>query len=132
MARAERDKGARGEREVAQIFREHGFDCDRVPNSGGLRLKGDLYGDLPVHVEVKRTERLRLWTALRQAADEAGDGVPVLVFRRNRAAWHVALPLEAFADLLKRMRCRYCGSMTHGLAVCHDCADVLAGDEVAQ
>ena len=42
------------------IFRAHGFDCDRVPNSGGLRLKGDLYGTLPVHVEVKRQERAHL------------------------------------------------------------------------
>src|SRR5437867_1771533 len=73
MGRLSRDKGNRAELEVAAIFREHGFDCDRVPNSGGLRIKGDLYGSVPVHVEVKRQEvlRLRLW--LRQAAGES-DG----------------------------------------------------------
>lgn len=132
MGASERDKGARGEREVAAIFRAHGFDCDRVPNSGGLRLKGDLYGDLPVHVEVKRQERLQLWQWLGQARDEAGDGVPLVAFRRNGSEWYAALPLAALADLLKRMRCRYCGQVTHGLTVCQDCGHVLAADEMAR
>ena len=90
MSRRERDKGAAGEREVAAIFRAHGFDCDRVPNSGGLRLKGDLYGarlaQLGAHVEVKRQERLQLWAWWEQAVADAEDGVrPMVAFRRNRS-----------------------------------------------
>ena len=56
MGKPSRDKGARGEREVAAIFRAAGFDCNRVPNSGGLRLKGDLYG---ASVRVGFVQRLR-------------------------------------------------------------------------
>lgn len=95
MPKASREKGARGEREVAAIFRAHGYDCERVPNSGGLRLKGDLYGDLPVSIEVKRRERLDLWGALAQAEAEAPAGrLPVLCFRRNTSRWYAALPLD--------------------------------------
>ena len=60
-----RDKGAAGEREVAAIFQAAGFDCNRVPNSGGLRIKGDLYGNVPAHVESKWQAVLRLEENLR-------------------------------------------------------------------
>ncbi len=102
MARSSRDKGARGEREVAEIFRGAGFDCDRVPNSGGLRLRGDLYGDLPVHVEVKRQNTARPWQWLAQAEAEAPPAtVPVVAFRRDRSEWYAMLPLEELVRLLR-------------------------------
>lgn len=109
MSRAERDKGARGEREVAAIFRKHGFDCDRTPNSGGLRIRGDLYGNVPLHVEVKRQETLRLPLWLRQAEIDAGAAfgryapaeVPVVTFRQNGGKWYATLPLDDLARLLK-------------------------------
>lgn len=105
MGRRERDKGARGEREVADVFRAAGFDVERTPNSGGLRYAGDLYGDTPCHVEVKRQETLRLPLWLRQAADEAGDGaIPVVAFRQSRGEWYAALPLVALVGLLASRR----------------------------
>lgn len=106
MSRSERIKGAAGEREVAAIFRARGFDCDRTPNSGGLRFRGDLYGNVPVHIEVKRQEVLRLPLWLRQAADEAGERVPVVAFRQSRGEWYAALPLDALAELLEAQAVR--------------------------
>ena len=101
MSRAEREKGARGEREVAAIFRAAGFDCDRTPNSGGLRITGDLHGDLPCHVEVKRQERLRIPEWWEQARSEAPAGVlPVLAFRTSRQPWLAVVPLEALTAIL--------------------------------
>lgn len=102
MARSERDKGARGEREVAERFRLAGFDCDRAPNSGGLRFRGDLYGELPCHVEVKRQEVLRLWEWLRQAELDADGRMPVVAFRRNAGRWYATLPLDDLVNLLWR------------------------------
>lgn len=100
MPKASRDKGARGEREVAAIFRAAGFDCERVPNSGGLRIKGDLHGNVPVHVEVKRTERLDLYAGIRQAQIES-DGRPYwLVHRRNGTQWFVTMPLAQAVGML--------------------------------
>lgn len=101
MSSSERRKGVRGELEVAAIFREVGFDCDRTPNSGGLRIKGDLAGSVPAHVEVKRQEVLRLPLWLRQARDEAPAGVvPVVAFRQSRGEWYAALPLAHLAALM--------------------------------
>lgn len=101
MGNMERRKGARGELEVAKIFRAVGFDCDRTPNSGGLRVKGDLAGSVPAMVEVKYQETLRLPLWLRQARDEAPPGVvPVVAFRQNGGEWYAALPLEALAALM--------------------------------
>lgn len=98
--RASRSKGRSGEQEVARLFRAAGYDCERVPNSGGLRLKGDLYGNVPVHVEVKRTEHLELWRSLAQAAAECGDKPPVLAFRRSRSPWYAAVPLDYLLSLM--------------------------------
>lgn len=105
MSRSERDKGQRGEREVAAIFQAHGFDCARTPNSGGLKLKGDLWGDVPVHIEVKRQEQARVWTWLIQAEQEAAPQVvPVVIFRRSRSPWYAILPADELARLLATVR----------------------------
>lgn len=101
MSNSERRKGALGEREVAAIFRAAGFDCDRTPNSGGLKIRGDLTGTVPAHVEVKRQEVLRIPLWIAQARDEAPAGVtPVVAFRQNGAEWYGALPLDHLAALM--------------------------------
>jgi Holliday junction resolvase len=101
VSKTERNKGARGEGEVARIFQAAGFDAERVPNSGGLRIKGDLYGDLPAHVEVKRQETARPWLWWAQAAAEAPDGVlPLVAFRRNGSKWLAIVELEPLVALL--------------------------------
>jgi hypothetical protein len=103
VSRAERDKGSRGEREVAAIFRAAGFDLDRTPNSGGLRILGDLYGaSLPFHVEVKRQEIARPWAWWEQATTEApADTLPVVAFRRARSPWLAITDLVQLARLLR-------------------------------
>lgn len=109
--RSSRRKGKAGELEVARIFREHGFDVYRTPNSGGLHQPGDVQGLAGYVFEVKRQETLALPAWLRQAhaACEAGE-VPVVIFRRSAlrtgrdrppdASWHVVLPFKAFLELL--------------------------------
>lgn len=101
MANGERRKGVEGEREVAEVFRAVGFDCDRTPNSGALRIRGDLHGTVPAHVESKRQETARPWAWWAQAtADaEAGDMV-VVAFRRSRSPWLALVDLRELARLL--------------------------------
>lgn len=97
-----RAKGARGELEVAKLLRSWGYDCDRVPNSGGLKWKGDVLGMDGFHIEVKRTERLRLGDAVLQAAQDAEQGqVPLVVHRSNNQPWLVTLPLGSLLSLLE-------------------------------
>ncbi len=106
MGRAQREKGANGEREVAAILRQAGFDVDRVPNSGGLRVRGDLTGVDGYHLEVKRQEVARFPLWLRQANGECDGKVPVVVWRPNRGQWTATLPLDALAELLAVARLR--------------------------
>ena len=113
MGKASRDKGARGELEVAALFTAAGFPVHRTPNSGGLHIPGDLVGDTGgLHIETKRTERLDLWGALAQASADVLKitpvpepiPVPVVCFRRSRSDWHAALRLHDLLQLLKEAR----------------------------
>lgn len=105
MSGSERRKGKAGELEVAGLFAAAGFDCARTPNSGGLRIRGDLHGELPLHVEVKRQETARPWLWAEQATVDAGAGARWLVaMRRSRSPWLAMLPLEDLLRLLELER----------------------------
>lgn len=103
MSRASRDKGARGELEVLGLLHAHGWPRATRNFASGARGNGDLAGGpAGVVFEVKRTERLDLPAAFRQAAADAGeDAVPVVAHRRNGSPWLATLPL---AELLRLLR----------------------------
>jgi len=104
VSRAERDKGARGEREVAAVLRRHGLPVDRTVQQSGLYLRGDLTGVPGYHFEVKRCETLRLPAWLRQAEADADSAVPVVAWRTNHGDWYAALKLDDLARLLDLAR----------------------------
>lgn len=87
MGKAQRDKGAQGERELAKILNDHGINAHR----GYVQFKqSDLVGVDGIHVEVKRQETAKIWEWVAQAKKEAIkrlDGIPVVFFRRNRSEW---------------------------------------------
>lgn len=103
MGASQRRKGIRAEQEVAKLYRDAGFDCARVPNSGGLKQKGDLTGIPGVHCEVKIGKNIRFWDAIEQCEGEAGPlDIPVVHFRRDGdTEWRAILPLDELQALLK-------------------------------
>ena len=105
MSRMQRDKGARGEREVCALLRDWGFIVNRTPNSGGLHVKADVTGDpdLPIHVEVKWQERVSILAWIRQAFTDA-EGKPSVVFwRTSRMRWRVDVDAELFVRMLAEL-----------------------------
>lgn len=96
-----RAKGSRGELEIVHAYMASGFpEAHRTPNSGGLRWKGDVQGVEGLTIEVKRNEKLNIWTALDQVTTDCALGqVPALHFRRSRSNWWVAVPLEHWIPL---------------------------------
>src|SRR5690625_302275 len=93
-----RDKGARGERELAGWLTERGYPAHRGRQfHGGPDSPDVVCPSLPVHFEVKRTEKLRLHDAMAQAVDDAGEKTPVVAHRRSRGEWLAVLKLS---DLL--------------------------------
>ena len=97
-----RDKGARGERELANKLKEYGFDCRRGQQFCGANGDADVVGLDGVHIEVKRTERLSLYDALAQAKHDAREGeMPVVMHRKNNCEWVAIQPLADWIELYK-------------------------------
>lgn len=97
-----RDKGKRGERELAGILRGYGFDAKRGVQYHGGPDSPDVEGLPGVHIEVKRTEKLSLYDALAQSKADSGPGeMPVVMHRRNDCEWVVIQPLDDWIELYK-------------------------------
>ena len=94
--RRSRDKGARGERELArEISRLFGVEAHRGCQRAGSPDSPDVKAAIPeVHWEAKRVERFNLYSALDQAKSDAGDNVPVVAHRRNGRPWVVCVCLD--------------------------------------
>jgi hypothetical protein len=94
MGAKSRRKGVDGELEAAaEIRRVFRTEARRGRQYQGTDESPDvLTGVAGVHFEVKRTEALRLYGALAQASEDAGDGVPVVLHRASRKPW-VAMSL---------------------------------------
>lgn len=94
MGLSQRTKGANAEREVAHIFLSHGHEARRGQVFNG---EPDVIVDLPIHVEVKRQEKLSLPAWIRQSEAAAKEGeTPVVIFRQNRGKWYITMELEEF------------------------------------
>lgn len=94
-------KGADGERELASILQQHGYECDR----GGSLTFGevpDVTGLPGIHIEVKRLERLNVGEAMDQAirdSERMKDGIPALFHRKNRKPWLVTMRLTDWLQI---------------------------------
>lgn len=102
MGKFSRNKGKRGEQELATKLKGLGFDgAYRSQQYCGSAVSADLLGVPGVHVEVKRCESLSLYKAYEQAKRDTGDSgyIPTLFHRRNGKPWLVVLSLEDWAKL---------------------------------
>lgn len=105
MSRKSRTKGKVGEREVAQLLRDHGFDARRGVQFRGGPDSPDVIGLPGFHVEVKRVEAFRLYDALEQAKDEMRDGdIPAVFHRPSKRPWVVVLDAVDFLALVRSAR----------------------------
>lgn len=95
-----RQKGARGERELAKRFREQGYDCRRGQQYNGLEGE-DVVGLPGVHVECKRTERFHLYDAVDQAKRDANGKIPVVFHRKNNSEWVSVMTLDDWFKLFR-------------------------------
>ena len=88
MSKFARDKGRRGEQDVARILRD-GLGMDVQRNLDQTREGGyDITGLEPFCIEVKNRNRLQLksWWKQTEAQAAPSCGVPVLVYKR-KGAW---------------------------------------------
>lgn len=102
MGKMSKNKGARGEREVAEVLSRYGFDSRRGQQFSGSPDSPDVISPkFPLHIEVKRVERLNLAQAFEQSAEDAGDKPPCVIHRKSREDWKITLNLKDLLCLLK-------------------------------
>lgn len=96
IGRKSKRKGAAGERELANLLKDYGYDCRRGRQYDGAGA-ADVIGLDGIHIEVKRVERLNLSAALEQSRRDAkGMEIPIVCHRKNREGWQVTMGLEEF------------------------------------
>ena len=97
-----KDKGCRGERELASVLQGYGYDAHRGQQFAGGVDSPDVYGLPGIHIECKRVENLNIHKAYAQAVrDAAGQKKPAVFHRRNREKWMVTLSLDDFMEIYK-------------------------------
>jgi len=97
-----REKGKRGERELAKALSSHGYECRRGQQFCGANGDADVVGLPGIHIEAKRTERLNLYDAISQARHDARPGDLSAVFsRKNNCEWLVTMRLDDFMEVYR-------------------------------
>lgn len=97
-----RDKGKRGELEVAHLLKEYGYDARRGQQYAGANGDPDVVGLPGIHIEVKRVEKLNIDEALEQSIRDAKLGeIPVVMHRKNRTEWKVTMLFCDWMELYK-------------------------------
>ena len=98
-----REKGKKGERELAGILKAHGYKARRGQQYCGTSGEADVVGIPGVHIECKRVEALNIYTAMAQAVRDARPGeIPTVFHRKNREEWLVTMRLEDYLDGRKK------------------------------
>ena len=98
-----RDKGKRGERELAALLNKlFNIDtCRRGQQYCGLAGNADVVGIAGVHSEVKRVESLNITKAMAQAVDDCPDSdVPVVHHKKNGGDWMTTIRTEDLPELV--------------------------------
>lgn len=96
-----KEKGKRGEREVAKLGRQNGFMLSkRGQQYNGLEGE-DVVGFPLLHIEVKLDENLVLFNAYLQACRDSRNGnAPVVFHRKKYEQWKVTMTADLFVLML--------------------------------
>ena len=96
-----KQKGAVGERELAQLLRNQGWmDARRGVQYSGLKGDADVVGVQGIHIECKRCQQVSDEKWLQQAEHDARIGeIPVVIYRRNHEQWKLLIRQD-LADLI--------------------------------
>ena len=100
--RSAQAKGRRGEIELAEYLREHGYKDARPGTALNYGTEPDITGIDGLHIECKRHEKLEInkwYTQAQTDAERMQDGKPAVIYRQNRRQWMIVLSLSDFIAL---------------------------------
>ena len=101
MAVNSRNKGAAGERELAKILREYGYDCRRGQQYSGANGDADVTGLNGIHIECKRVQKLNIYDAVNQAKSDTKGDIPAVFHRKNNCKWLVTMELDKWIEIYR-------------------------------
>jgi hypothetical protein len=106
MAINSKQKGARFERQLASMFRDHGYDARRTAQyCGNTGEAADVVGLPFIHVEAKHVERLNVHEAMAQAkrdAEASGKvSLPAVFHKKNNSEVLVTMTLEDWMNIYR-------------------------------
>ncbi len=103
IGRGSKNKGKVGEREVAALLQEHGYEARRGQQySGGGDSPDVVHSIRGLHIEVKRKEKFDLEGSMQQARDDSSDAdYPVVFHRKSRKTWVVVMDAEDFLHMIQ-------------------------------
>jgi Holliday junction resolvase len=100
-----KQKGKNGELELAKVLRQYGYNVRRSVQYNGKAEEGqpDLLGLPNIHVECKRTEKLKLYDAVDQAKRDSNNTqqLPAVFHRKNNCEWVVVMTLSDWMKIYK-------------------------------
>lgn len=92
-----RNKGKRGEIELAHLLKTYGYPAERGVQYSGLKGNADVVGVEGLHIECKRSERVTEEDFIQQAERDARKGqIPIVMYRKNGEQWKALLRLDTF------------------------------------
>lgn len=103
MSKYQREKGKRGERELANLLKSYGYDCHRGQQYCGINGNADVVGLLEIYIECKRVERISIDAAMEQAINNAQESqcYPTVFHRKDRRDWLVTMRFIDWIRLYK-------------------------------
>lgn len=119
--RGARIKGKNFERKIAKQLSDwyseikgKNITLRRVPNSGGLNIKGDIMTEdvldmkeFPLHLELKNQERWNVRDYYSQSENDCPSGkIPTVIFSKNNDHSFIMLKLEDFIKFTKELKCQ--------------------------
>lgn len=97
-----RQKGARAERELANVLKKYGYETRRGQQYSGANGDADVVGLDKIHIECKRVERLNIDDAVAQSVRDARQcETPVVMHRKNHQPWLVTMRLDDWIKFYK-------------------------------
>ena len=106
--RSAKNKGKRLQNSVRELLLETFTDLEpddikstTMGESGeDIQLSPAARKLIPYTFECKNHEKLNIWSSLQQAEDNAGEHIPLVVFKRNRSKTYVAFELDKLMEIL--------------------------------
>ena len=96
-------KGSRGERELANIFKnDYGLNARRGQQFSGGEDSPDVICEemADTNIEVKRSQTLNIEKAMQQSTKDAnGKKIPIVAHRKNGEKWKITMWLDDYMEL---------------------------------